>query len=80
MLAGTQPNLRKIEHLTGEMPNLLANAQIAVAALAHPRDVIDDLVRDSDRFQMPTPMALLPATLTTRRTPQTLRRRLREPI
>jgi hypothetical protein len=35
MLARPQPDLRKIEHLTSKIPNLLTIAEIAVAALAH---------------------------------------------
>jgi hypothetical protein len=62
------------------MPDILLIAELALTAGTYQRNVIDDLIGHRDLLQTPTLMALLPARLAPRRTPQTPRRGLGEPI
>ena len=80
VLADAHADLGQIEHLAREMPDVVPVIKIALATLAHQWHVIDDLLRHTDLRKMPARMALLPARLATRRTPQTLWRRLGETI
>ena len=62
------------------MPDILASGQISMAALTDRREVIDDLIGRRNRLQMLARVPGLPAPLTTRRPPQSPRRRSRQPI
>jgi hypothetical protein len=72
--------VRQIEHLPNPVTNINRPAQLAPTATAHQRDMIDNPVRDSDLLQTPARMTVLTSRLAARRTPQTLRRRLGQPV
>lgn len=80
MLGHMHPDLRQIEHLPDPMPNTNGVGEITLTASTDPRDMIDDPVRSGDLFEMPARMPLLAARLPARRTPQTLRGRLAQPV
>jgi hypothetical protein len=63
VLADPQADLRQVEHLTGEMTQLLTVTKITLAASAHRRAMIDDLIRHSDLSEMPALMTGLTARL-----------------
>jgi hypothetical protein len=80
VLADPYPDRRQVEDLTHHPSGDRGAGQIAAAAAAASRDVLDDLIGDRHRLQTHPRIALALPRAPTRAGPQRTRRRLAQPV